>query len=144
MYRRNPRIPHQLVSQPPAVTLKVIFEVTFMDSERRSLYLYLLPVFGFFPAWWTLYRYRSKTNGVSTAQRDASRLSVTLGLIWIAGHLLTEFGANHTESHGLSLLIFSSLWTSSYILIEMGLMVRIWQRRSLQLPGIGDLSRKLP
>jgi hypothetical protein len=115
-----------------------------MDSERRSLYLCLLPVFGFFPAWWTLYRYRGTTNTTSTAQRDASRLSVTLGLIWIAGHLLTEFGANHTESHGLSLLIFSSLWTSSYILIEMGLMVRVWQGRSLRIPGLDNLSRKLP
>jgi hypothetical protein len=115
-----------------------------MDSERRSLYLYLIPIFGFFPAWWTLYHYRSKPNTLSKTQRDASRLSVTLGLIWIAGHLLTEFGANHAESYGVSLLILSSLWTSSYILIEMGLMVRIWQRRSLQLPGLSDLSRKLP
>ncbi|TAF52200.1 MAG: hypothetical protein EAZ61_08735 [Oscillatoriales cyanobacterium] len=115
-----------------------------MDSERRSLYLYLLPVFGFFPAWWTLYRYRRTTAARSVAELNASRLSVTLGLLWLAGHLLTEFSANHTESHHLSLLIFSSLWTSGYILIELGLMVRVWQGRSLRLPGLDHLSRKLP
>jgi hypothetical protein len=115
-----------------------------MDSERRSLYIYLLPVFGFFPAWWTLYRYRARPKALSSAQYDASRLSVTLGLLWLAGHLLTEFGANHTESPGISLLIFSSLWTSSYILLELGLMMRVWQQRSLSIPGISDLSRKLP
>lgn len=115
-----------------------------MDSERRSLYLYLLPVFGFFPAWWTLYRYRTKPNALPSAQRDASRLSVTLGLLWLTGHFLTELGANHTESSSVSLLVLSSLWTSSYILIELGLMVRVWQQRSLSLPGISTLSRKLP
>jgi formate-dependent nitrite reductase membrane component NrfD len=115
-----------------------------MDAERRSLYLYLLPVFGFFPAWWTLYRYRNTAKSRSATEINASRLSVTLGLLWLTGHLLTEFGANHTESHSLSLLIFSSLWTSSYILIELGLMVRVWQGRSLRIPGIDDLSRKLP
>ncbi|MGD1903795.1 MAG: hypothetical protein ACFB9N_16325 [Geitlerinemataceae cyanobacterium] len=113
-----------------------------MNAERRSLYLYLIPVFGFFPAWWTLYRYR-RSSTLDTERRDASRLSVTLGLVWLAGHLLAEFGAGQSQS-GLPLLIASSLWTTGYIAIEFGLMVRVWQRKSLRVPGLSAIGRKLP
>lgn len=110
------------------------------DLERLQIFVCLIPVIGFLPALWTLYREQG-----SPEQRNASRLVITLTLGWLLGYLLLGATAQLTEgSSALSLLILSSLLTSGYFLANLWLMVRLWQQKSLRLPGISRLSDRLP
>lgn len=111
--------------------------------KRLQLFLYLVPVFGFFPACWTLYR----RNG-NRQQRTVSRQVITLALAWGLSYGLLGAGSEamiaETESLGVSLLLLNGLLTSSYFLVNLWLMVRLWQHKSLQLPGISQVSKHLP
>jgi hypothetical protein len=98
------------------------------DIKHLQSFIYLIPVVGFFPALWTLYR-----RDGNREQRNASRLSVVLALGWLLGYVLLGSSAQATES--LNLLIMSSLLTSGYFLVNLWLMTRVWQRQSLSLPG---------
>ena len=109
------------------------------EINHLRLFIYLLPVVGFFPALWTLYRGRG-----SREQRSLSRLVVTLVLGWLLGYLLLGSGAQMNSTSALPLLITSSLLTSGYFLTNFWLMVRLWQRKSLRLPVISKLSDRLP
>lgn len=109
------------------------------EFDRLSFYILLLPVFGFFPAWWQLYR-----RGGSRPHQAVSRLSVTLASIWLSGYILFGTAAGTHEFGQLPVLVASSLWTTAYFFICFGLMVRLWQGRSLRLPGIDALSDRLP
>lgn len=109
------------------------------DIKHLQLFIYLIPIVGFFPALWTLYR-RSGTR----QQRNLSRLVITLALGWLFGYLLLGVGAQTTESLSLPLLLTSSLLTSGYFLVNIWLMVRLWQRKSLRLPLVSPLSDRLP
>jgi len=119
-----------------------------MNLDRHRLYFYLIPVLGFFPAWWTLYRSRyhptAKTSPKQLEQQQLSRLSVTLTFLWLSGHLLTALSAEQFTQWTLPILIMSSLWSTAYVSLNFGLMLRLWQGRSLWLPGVSHLSRKLP
>ena len=53
------------------------------DFKRLQLFLYLVPVVGFFPALWTLYRGQGTRQ-----QKNLSRLVVTLALGWLLGYIL--------------------------------------------------------
>jgi hypothetical protein len=108
------------------------------DIQHLQSFIYLIPVLGFFPALWTLYRREGNLE-----QRNASRLAVILALGWLLGYLLLGSGAQ--SSNSLSLLVMSSLLTSGYFLVNLWLMVRLWRRQSLNLPGSGQKSdRNLP
>lgn len=109
------------------------------DIKHLQLFVYLIPIVGFFPAFWTLYR-RSGTR----QQRNLSRLVITLALGWLFGYLLLGAGAQASESLSLPLLLTSSLFTSGYFLVNIWLMVRLWQRKPLRLPMISPLSDRLP
>ncbi len=124
------------------------------DLDRLQIFIYLIPVLGFFPALWTLYRQaggRSQTDssgrslaGTSERSRqNASRLAVTLAMGWIVGYALLGAGA-HADSLTLPLLITSSLLTSGYFLVNIWLMVRLWQGQSIRLPGISRLGDRIP
>lgn len=106
--------------------------------HRSVLLYYLIPVFGFFPSLWTLYRRRGNKE-----QMSVSRLSVTLALVWLMGHLLLETGSQITESMNLPLLLVSSLLTSSYFVVSVWLMIRVWQRRSLKIPAISRIAEEV-
>lgn len=103
-----------------------------VDLQRLQLFLALVPVFGFFPALWSLYR-----RGGSREEKQVSRLAIQLAIAWIFGYVLLGAGAQSTESLSLPLLLTSSLMTSGYFLLNMWLMVRVWQRKSLKLPFLG-------
>ncbi|HEY9663463.1 MAG TPA: hypothetical protein V6C65_33880 [Allocoleopsis sp.] len=109
------------------------------DLKRLQMFIYLIPIVGFFPAVWTLYRHQG-----SQEQRQVSRLAVTLSLGWMVGYLLLGVGSQGANAHSLSLLIMSSLLTSGYFLANIWLMVRLWQRQPLHLPGISAVSDRLP
>ncbi len=111
--------------------------------KRLQLFLYLVPVFGFFPACWTLYRRKGNPQ-----QRTVSRQVITLALAWGLGYVLLGTGSEamivDAEPLGVYLLLLNGLLTSSYFLVNLWLMVRLWQHKSLQLPGISQISKHLP
>ncbi len=109
------------------------------DLKRLQIFFYLIPVVGFFPAIWTLYR-----NEGGRQRKALSRLVVTLALGWLFGYILLGTGAQTSESLTLPLLLMSSLLTSGYFLVNLWLMVRLWQRKPLRLPGVSHLSDRLP
>jgi hypothetical protein len=107
------------------------------DLDRLQILICLIPVLGFFPSLWLLYRQEG-----GRAQRNASRLAVTLAMGWVLGYGLLGTGAEITG--GVPLLILSSLLTSGYFLANIWLMVRLWQGQSIRLPGISSLSDRIP
>lgn len=109
------------------------------DLKRLQIFIYLIPVVGFFPALWTLYRQQGNRE-----QRSVSRLVVTLSMGWVLGYLLLGVGSQFSDSLTLPLLIMSSLLTSGYFLANIWLMVRLWQRKPVDLPGISAVSDRLP
>lgn len=113
------------------------------DLERLQIFIALIPVLGFFPALWTLYQKQG-----STERQNASRLVITLTLLWLLGYGLLGLGGQLTEGTSavstLSLLIASSLLTSGYFLTNFWLMMRLWHRKSLRLPGFSRLGDRLP
>ncbi len=102
------------------------------DVYRLKFFFYLVPVLGFFPALWTLYQ---KTG--TRQEREISRTAVTLALGWLVSYTLLSTGAQASESLTLPLLITSSLVTSGYFVTNLWLMVRLLQRKPVQLPGRG-------
>lgn len=106
------------------------------DLIRLQLFIYLVPVFGFFPALWTLYRRQGTKE-----QQKISRLSVTLALSWLGSYFLLSAGAE-SQFWTLRLLMTNTLLTSGYFLVSLGLMVRLWQRKSARLPGISQIAEE--
>lgn len=105
------------------------------DLHRLQLFVYLVPVLGFFPAIWTLYRRQGTRE-----QQAVSRLSVTLAFGWLLGYILLSTGAQTSEFLTLRLLFLNTLLTSGYFLVSIGLMARVWQRKSVRLPGISRVA----
>ena len=108
------------------------------DLNRLQLFVLLTPFAGFFPALWTLYRRQGTPQ-----HRAASRLAITLAFGWLCGHILLEAGAISAESWTMPLLLTSSLLTTSYFIVTLGLMVRIWKRQPLRLPGISRVAEQM-
>lgn len=106
------------------------------DIQHLKLFLYLLPVFGFFPALWTLYRHKGTRQ-----ERSLSRLVIKLALGWLVTYFLLGAGATTSESLQIPLLLTSSLLTSGYFLVNLWMMVRLWQRKAIELPLLGRVGR---
>ena len=107
--------------------------------KRLQLYLYLLPVIGFIPSLWAVYRKEGDRQIQSTA-----RTAVILAISWAIAISLLQSGANVSESLHLPLLLGSSAVTSSYFFLKVWLMVRLWRHQSIRLPGISPLGDRLP
>ena len=93
--------------------------------NRLYLFFYLIPIFGFFPALWTLYRRQG-----SREQLTLSRLSVTLAGGWLLGYLLLGTAGEMSEFLTLRLLLLNMLLTSGYFIVSIWLMVRLYSRAS--------------
>ncbi|HEY9872037.1 MAG TPA: hypothetical protein V6D12_01300 [Candidatus Obscuribacterales bacterium] len=106
--------------------------------ERLQLFFYLVPVLGFFPALWTLYRRQGNRE-----QQAVSRLAVTLTLTWLSGYVLLGAGAQASEFLTMRLLFLDSLLTSGYFLVSLWLMVLLLQGKSLRLPGFSRLADRV-
>ena len=107
------------------------------DLNHLQLFFYLIPVLGFFPSLWTLYQ------GDKAEQLKVSRLSVTLASSWLIGYLLLGMGAETSEYLSLRLLILNTFLTSGYFLVSMILMIRLYQRKPLRVPGFSLLARQV-
>lgn len=113
------------------------FEVP--DSQRLKLFLYLMPVVGFIPALWTLYYHSGDRQ-----EQQLSRTVVILTLGWLVAYVFLATGANVVEDWSLPLLLGSSVLTSGYFLTNFWLIVRVWQRKSTQLPFVSGIGDRLP
>lgn len=108
------------------------------DIKRLQLFVLVTPILGFFPSLWNLYRHQG-----SAEHRAVSRLTVSLSFIWLFGSILLQAGAEVGESGTISLLLINSCLTTSYFIVSLGLMVRIWKRQPLWLPGISRIAEKV-
>ncbi|WP_017316085.1 hypothetical protein [Mastigocladopsis repens] len=107
-------------------------------TPPTQLLFYLIPVVGFFPSMWTLYRRQG-----SREQLAVSRLSITLVFAWLLGYLLLATGAATSEFFTLRLLILNSFLTSGYFLVSIWLIVRVAKGKSKRLPGISRFAEKV-
>jgi uncharacterized membrane protein YqjE len=105
------------------------------DLNRLQIFVSLIPVIGFFPALWTLYRRQGTKE-----QQTASRLSVTLAFAWLLGYIFLSVGEEYSDFFSLRLLIMNTMLTSGYFVVSLALMVRVWQRKSLRLAGITSVA----
>lgn len=114
---------------------------TNLDStghSRLQLFILVIPIIGFFPALWMLYQ----KEGNTTSQ-GVSRLAIVLGLCWVFCSVLLGWEVQMSETGAIPLLIGSSILTTSYFIISFGLMIQIWQRKPIWLPGLSWLAEKL-
>ncbi len=111
-----------------------------LDLKHLQLFFYLIPILGFFPSLWTLYRNDKQSQ---SEQLKVSRLSVTLAGSWLVGYLLLGMGAETSEFLALRLLILNTFLTSGYFLVSVILMVRLYKRKSLQVPGFSSLAKQV-
>ncbi|BAY90871.1 MULTISPECIES: hypothetical protein [unclassified Tolypothrix] len=107
-------------------------------SPKLQLVVYLIPVIGFFPAIWTLYRRQGNREQLST-----SRLSITLAFTWFFTYILLATGAATSDFFALRLLILNSFLTSGYFLVNVWLIFRIIQGKSHRLPGFSRLAERV-
>jgi hypothetical protein len=112
------------------------------NLNKLQLSIYLLPIVGWVPALWTLYLKQGNRE-----QKSISSLSVTLNLLWLLSYIIFWFSSTQTsEFLTLRLLYINGLFTSGYILTCLWLTIRLWQGKSVRLPGIsrvaGELNRK--
>ncbi len=110
------------------------------DISLIGMLIYLIPVIGFFPSLWTLYRREG-----SREQLRISRLSITLALTWIIGYILlgTGTGTSTSDLFTLRLEILNSFVTSGYFVVSVWLILRTVKGKSQQLPGFSQFAEKV-
>lgn len=106
---------------------------------QLKLYIYLIPVLGLLPGLWTLYDRHSTRE-----EKKVSRLGVNLALIWFVAYILLWATATQaSDVFAFRLLFINSLFTSSYFLVSLVLIIRLWQGKSAKVPGISNIFPKL-
>lgn len=113
------------------------------NSDRTTstfqLILYMLPVVGFFPSLWTVYRRQGTRE-----QLVVSRLSITLALGWMLGYVLLATGAEYTSDFlTLRLLILNTFLTSGYFLVSLWLILRAVRGKKQRLPGLSRFAERV-
>jgi hypothetical protein len=116
--------------------------------HRLETFLYLTPVIGVFPSMWAIYRRQRDPK-----QLAVCRLSILLTLIWLSTYLGLNVGADLTSGSGTDglssisaigfrLLFLNGVATSGYFLTSIWLMMLLWQKKSLRLPGFSALAAR--
>ncbi|MEM9165156.1 MAG: hypothetical protein AAGC54_19080 [Cyanobacteria bacterium P01_F01_bin.4] len=109
--------------------------------QRLQTFVNLTPIVGILPSLWTIYIGHEKGP-----VRDVSRLAVVLGMSWLVATVLLSVGgsAHVSQVATLRFWLASSFVGSGYFLLNIWLMWRIWKGQSIKLPGITQLSKRLP
>lgn len=109
-------------------------------SASYSVYLvwYLLPIIGFFPSLWTLYRRQG-----SREQLAISRISITLAISWLLGYLFLATGAANLDFLSVRLLILNSFLTSGYFLISLWLIIVTIRGKSQRIPAFSRFAEEI-
>jgi hypothetical protein len=108
--------------------------------DRLETFLYLTPVIGLFPSLWAIYRRQHDKR-----QLAVCRLSVFLAFTWLILYLSLDVGADlagSSTSIAMRLLFANGLATSGYFLTSLWLMVLLWQKKSIRLPGFSALAEQ--
>ncbi len=107
--------------------------------DRLETFLYLTPVIGVLPSMWAIYRRQRDKR-----QLAVCRLSIFLAFAWLSTYLSLNIGADLSgaSSLGLRLLFLNTLTTSGYFTVSVWLMVLLWQKKSLRLPGFSALAER--
>ena len=107
--------------------------------NRLETFFYLIPVIGILPSIWAIYRRQHDKR-----QLAVCRLSVFLAFIWLSTYLSLNVGADLSGSSaiGFRLLFLNSLATSGYFMASLWLMMLLWQKKSLKLPGFSALAER--
>ena len=108
------------------------------EISLMGMLIYLIPVIGFFPSLWTLYRGEGNRE-----QLRVSRLSITLALTWIIGYILLGTGASNSDFFALRLEILNSFVTSGYFVVSIWLIIRTIKGKSQRLPGFSQFAEKV-
>ena len=115
-----------------------ISKVKKQDISLVGMLIYVIPVIGFFPSLWTLYRREG-----SREQLRISHLSITLALTWILGYILLGTGASTSDFFALRLQILNSFVTSGYFVVSAWLIIRTFKGKSQRLPGFSQFAEKV-
>lgn len=103
---------------------------------QLKLWIYFLPLVGLLPSCWTL----AKGKG-DRQQQNASRLSITLVLIWLGAYSTLSIGATQaSEIVAFRLLYTNALLTTGYFLLCIFLLLRLGRGKSPRLPAIGRVA----
>jgi hypothetical protein len=107
--------------------------------DRLETFVYLTPVIGLLPSMWAIYRGQRDKR-----QLAACRLSILLAFIWLSTYLGLNVSADlaGASTLGLRLLFLNSLVTSGYFMTSLWLMMLLWQKQSLRLPGISAVAER--
>ncbi|WP_310414556.1 hypothetical protein [Chamaesiphon sp. OTE_8_metabat_110] len=107
--------------------------------DRLETFLYLTPVIGVLPSIWAIYRRQRDKR-----QLAVCRLSIFLAFAWLSTYLSLNIGADLSGAStlGFRLLFLNTLATSGYFTTSLWLMVLLWQRKSLHLPGFSALAER--
>jgi hypothetical protein len=107
--------------------------------SRLETFLYLTPVIGLLPSMWAIYRCQQDKR-----QLAVCRLSILLAFSWLSIYLSLNVGADLSGASavGFRLLFLNSLATSGYFLTSVWLMMLLWQKKSLKLPGFSVLAER--
>jgi hypothetical protein len=107
--------------------------------SRLETFLCLTPVIGLLPSMWTIYRCQRDKR-----QLAVCRLSILLAFSWLSIYLSLNVGADLSGASavGFRLLFLNSLATSGYFLTSIWLMMLLWQKKSLRLPGFSVLAER--
>ncbi|BAZ46262.1 hypothetical protein NIES4102_32920 [Chondrocystis sp. NIES-4102] len=97
-----------------------------MQTARHlQLWIYLLPVIGIIPALKTLY-FTPNDQITTQDQKKASRLAISLALIWLSSYTLLSLGAaNNVGIISFRLLYTNALITTGYFVCCTYLMLRL-------------------
>jgi hypothetical protein len=127
-----------MISLPdPAPESVVQSEPTALD--RLETFVYLTPVIGLLPSMWAIYRGQRDKR-----QLAACRLSILLAFVWLSTYFSLNVGADLSGASalGLRLLFLNSLVTSGYFMTSLWLMMLLWQKKSIRLPGVSALAER--
>jgi hypothetical protein len=107
--------------------------------ERLETFLYLTPVIGVLPSIWAIYRRQRDKR-----QLAVCRLSIFLAFAWLSTYMSLNIGADLSgaSTFGFRLLFLNTLATSGYFTMSLWLMVLLWQKKSLRLPGFSALAER--
>ena len=107
--------------------------------DRLETFLYLTPVIGVLPSMWAIYRHQRNNR-----QLAVCRLSIFLALAWLSTYFSLNIGADLSgaSATGFRLLFLNGLVTSGYFTVSLWLMMLLWQKKSLRLPGFSALAER--
>lgn len=107
--------------------------------ERLETFIYLAPAIGLLPSMWAIYRGQRDKQ-----QLAACRLSILLALGWLSTYVSLNVGADLSGASalGFRLLFLNTLVTSGYFMTSLWLMMLLWQKKSIRLPGVSALAER--